>query len=433
MQFTVSTTQGLERRIEVEIPHTRVAGEVDRRLRDLARTANVRGFRKGKVPLPVIKQQFGSQVHGDTVSELIRQGYSDAVNQEKLRPAGGPRIEPIQIAPGDNLKFAAVFEILPDVSLKPVSELALERPTADISESDIDAMIESMRKQRVTYAPVTRAGAKGDRVTVDFLGRLDGVAFAGGEGKDTPFVLGAGRAIPEFEAAIEGMATGETKTAPVKFPDNYGAKELAGKSAEFDITVKSVDEAVLPVVDEAFAQAFGLGEGGVGELREEVRKSMEREASEAVRVRMRTQVFEALQRDNPIELPRALVDEQVQQLQMDMMQRTGATEASQIPAREPFEEPARRRVTLGLLVGELIRREDIKIDRERVHARLNEIAAGYPNAEEVRRAYLQNADALRQIETGVLEDQAVDWVLANARVTDRATSFAELTGFGRQA
>jgi trigger factor len=433
MQFTVTTTQGLERRIEVEIPHTRVAGEVDRRLRDLTRTANVRGFRKGKVPLPVIKQQFGSQVHGDTVSELIRQTYSDAVNQEKLRPAGGPRIEPIQVAPGDNLKFAAVFEVLPEVALKPVNELTLDRPTAQIADTDIDAMIESMRRQRVTYAAVERASRKSDRVTVDFLGKVDGVTFAGGEGKDTPFVLGSGRAIADFEAAIEGMSAGETKVAAVKFPDNYGAKELAGKTAEFDLTVKSVEEEALPAVDDAFAEAFGLAEGGVATLREEVRQSMQREATEAVRVRMRTQVFEALQRENPIELPRALVDEQIQQLQLDMMQRMGAKDANQIPAREPFEEPARRRVALGLLVGELIRREGLKVDRDLVHTRLNEIAAGYPNPDEVRRAYLQSPDALRQIETGVLEDQAVEWVLANARVTDRPTSFAELTGFKSQA
>jgi trigger factor len=433
MQFTLTTTGGLERRIEVAIPHTRVAGEVERRLRDLSRTANIRGFRPGKVPMNVIKRQFGGQVHGDTVTELIRESYSEAVTKENLRPAGGPRIEPIQVEPGDDLKFAAVFEILPEVTVKPVTELAIERTAVDIAESDVDAMIESMRRQRVDYRKVERASQTGDRVMVDFLGRLDGVAFAGGEGKDTPFVLGSGRAIADFETALTGMSAGETKTAAVKFPENYGAKDLAGKTTEFDLTVKEVQEEFLPPVDDEFAIAFGIQEGGVERLREEVRKSMEREAGEAIRTRLRSQVFDALQKENPVELPKALVDEQIEQLQLDAMQRMGINDAAQAPARGPFEESARRRVHLGLLVGELIRREGLKVDRERTFQRLNELCAAYPNPEEVQRAYLQSPDAMRQIETSVLEDQAVDWVVANARVTDRPASFAELTGFGRQA
>lgn len=433
MQFTVKNTSGLGRRIEVEIPHTRVAGEVDRRLRDLSRTANIRGFRKGKVPLHVIKQQYGNQVHGDAVSELIRQTYADAVSKEKLRPAGGPTIEPIQTAPGGDLKFAAVFEVLPDVTVGAVEKYQIERPVATITEADIDAMLESMRRQRISYQPVERASIKGDRVTVDFLGRLDGVAFAGGEGKDMPVVIGSGRAVADFEAALIGMTAGESKTAPVKFPENYGSKDLAGKTAEFDLAVKSVEAEVLPQVDDEFAVAFGLHEGGVPALREEVRKSMEREAAEAVRVRLRAQVFETLERENPLQVPNSLVDQQIQQMQIDLMQRMGREDASQIPAREPFVEPARRRVVLGLLIGELVRREGIKVDRQQVFARLDELAAGYPNSEEVRRAYLQNPEALRQIETGVIEDQVVDWVVGRAHVTNTAISFAELTGFGRQA
>lgn len=435
MQFTVKTTAGLERRIEVEIPRTRVAGEVDRKLRDLSRTANVKGFRKGKVPLPVIKQQYGSQVHGDTVSELIRQTYSEALTKEKLRPAGGPRFEPIQIAPDADLKFAAVFEVLPEVTINPVAALEIERPVAEISEADVDAMLDSMRRQRVTYSPVERAAAKDDRVVVDFAGRVDGVAFDGGTGTGMSVVIGSGQAIAEFENALVGMRKGESKTAPVKFPDNYGAAHLAGKNAEFDLTVQSVEEPVLPPVDDAFAAEFGVAEGGVEALRGEVRKSMEREAADATRTRLRTQVFDALHRDNQLELPVSLVEEQVQQLQMDFLQRMGrqVQDASQLPPREPFEEPARRRVKLGLLIGELVRRENLVVDRERVFARLEQLAAQYPNPDEVRRAYLQNQDAMRQIETAVMEDLAMEWVLAGARVTDRPTGFAELTGFGKQA
>jgi len=433
MQFTVTTTAGLERRIEVQIPSTRVSGEVDRRLRDLTKTANVRGFRKGKVPLAVIKQQFGGQVHGDAVSELIRQGYSDAVNKENLRPASNPRIEPIQMEPGNDLKFAAVIEVMPEVTVKPVESVQIERPTAEVSEADVDTMLESMRRQRVTYEAVDRPAQKGDRVMVDFAGRVDGVAFDGGTGTDMAVVIGAGRAIADFENAIIGMSKGETKTAPVKFPDNYGAKELAGKNAEFDLTAKSVEGEVLPVVDDEFAQAFGIAEGGVAGLRVEVRKSMEREAAQAIRNKLRTQVFEALQRDNQIDLPNALVDEQIQQLQIDLLQRMGREDLSQMPPRDPFVEPARRRVALGLIIGEIARREKLQADREKLFARLEEVAAAYPNPEEVKRAYLQNQDAMRQIETAVIEDLAVDWVLGKAAVTDRPTSFTDLTGFGRQA
>lgn len=433
MQFTVNTTSGLERRIEVEIPQARVAGEVDRRLRDLSRTARIHGFRPGKVPLPVIKQQFGSQVHGDAVTELIRQGYSDAVKQEKLRPAGNPSIEPIQVAPGADLKFAAVVEVMPEVVVKPVGSLQVERPTVAITDADVDAMLDSMRKQRVTYSAVDRPAAKGDRVVIDFAGRTGGVAFEGGTGSDMPVVLGANQVIADFDNALVGMSRGEKKTAPVRFPENYGAAELAGKDAEFDLTVKSVEGPVLPEVDETFAKSFGIGDGGLATLRAEVRKSMEREAADAIRTQVRNQVFEALQLQNEVELPNSLVEEQVQQLQMDLLQRMGRSDMSQMPPRDPFVEPARRRVKLGLLIGELIRRENITVDRARVAARLDEVASGYPNPEEVRRSWLQNPEAMRQIETSVMEDLAVEWVLANASVKDKPLPFAELTGFNRQA
>jgi trigger factor len=294
-------------------------------------------------------------------------------------------------------------------------------------------MLDSMRKQRVTYSPVDRPAAKGDRVTVDFAGRSGGVAFDGGTGTDMPVVLGANQVIADFDNALVGMSKGGKKTAPVKFPENYGAAELAGKDAEFDLAVKSVEEPVLPPVDEEFAKSFGIGDGGLATLRAEVRKSMEREAADAIRTQLRNQVFEALQQQNEVELPNTLVEEQVQQLQMDLLQRMGRSDTSQMPPRDPFVEPAKRRVKLGLLIGELIRRENITVDRARVAARLDEVASGYPNPEEVRRSWLQNPEAMRQIETSVMEDLAVEWVLANASVKDKPLPFAELTGFNRQA
>jgi trigger factor len=433
MQMSLTATSGLERRLEVAVPGEQVASEVESRLKQLSRTAKLKGFRPGKIPLSVVRQQYGGQVHAEIVSELMRSSLAEAISKESLRPANGPRIEPIAVAPGADLRYAAVFEVLPDVAVKPVESLKLQRPTAPISDADMTAMLDSMRRQRISYTVVERESRSGDRVTADFEGRIDGVPFAGGAGKDTPFVLGGGGAIPEFEAALTGLAAGASRTAPVTFPAEYGAAELAGKQTEFTVTVTKVEEPVLPEIDDAFAAGFGINEGGVDKLREEVRHSMEREVAEAVRTRLRSQVLDALYRDNPLELPRSLVEEQLQELQVEMMRRMKQKDASQAPPREPFEEPARRRVALGLLLGELIRREGLKADRSRVNDRLNQLVAQYPNAEEMRRAYLQNAQAMQQIEGSVLEDQAVDWIVQRAQVTDLPLSFAELTGFGKQA
>lgn len=433
MQVTETLSAGLKREYKVVVNQAELDQELNAKLVDLSKRANIKGFRPGKVPFKVVQQQYGGQARGDVVNEMIRSSYGEAISKNQLRPVGDPRIEPVSVEPGSDLQFAAIIEVFPEFTLSPLDSLAVERQTVDISEADVDAMIESMRKQRVEYRAVERPAQSGDRVTVDFLGKLDGTPFAGGEGKDTPFVLGAGRAIADFETALTGMSAGESKTAPVTFPGNYGAAELAGKQTEFDLTVSKVEEPVLPEVDDEFAKAFGLEEGGVERLREEVRKSMEREAAEAIRTRVRNEVFDALQKANPIDLPRSLVNDQIQSLQLEMMQRMGARDASQIPAREPFEEPARRRVALGLLLGEVINREALKLDRERVANRLDELCSAYPNPEEVRRSYLSNPDALRQLEASVLEDQAVDFVLSKAQVTDKPQSFTEVTGFGRQS
>ena len=375
-------------------------------------------------------------MHGDAVNELIRQSYTDAVSKENLRPAGGPRIEPIQVEPGSDLKFAAVFEVLPEVTRQAGGRSSqIERPVADITEADVDAMLESMRRQRVKYQPVERASVKGDRVTVDFLGRLDGVAFAGGEGKDMPVVIGSGRAIADFEAALIGHERGRNEDRAGEVPGQLRRKDLAGKTTEFDLTVKSVEEEFLPPVDDAFAEAFGLTEGGVAALRDEVRRSMEREAAEAVRARLRAQVFEALQRDNPRASCRVRWwTSRSSSCRSNCCSAWAAQDASQMPPREPFEEPARRRVTLGLLIGELVRREGLKVDRERVFARLDELAAAYPNPDEVRRGLpAEPGHACARSKPRCSRTRSWTGCVARAHVTDRPTSFAELTGFGRQA
>lgn len=433
MQVSLTATGGLERKLEVAVPAEQVAAEVDQRLQKLARTARFNGFRPGKAPMGVVRQQYGTQVHSDVVNDLLRSSFADAVTQENLKPATGPRIQPIALDPGADLRYVATFEVLPDIRLAPVETLDLQRPTAAVTDADVDEMLESLRKQRPVYHLVERGAKTTDRVQIDFEGRIDGTAFQGGEGRDVPVVLGGGQVLSEFEQALSGAKAGETRTAVVHFPDDYHGKEVAGKTAEFTITLKGVEEMSLPPLDDAFAGEFGVKEGGIAQLRVEVRQSMERELADAVRNQLRAQVMDALHRENPIEVPQGMVEEAVQEMQVEIGRRMGAKDVSQLPPREQFLEPARRRVALGLVIGELMRGAELKVDRARVQERLSELVNAYPNADEMRRAYLQNADAMRQIESSVLEEQLMDWVIARARVTDKPSTFKELTRFGQNS
>ncbi len=433
MQVSVTATGGLERRLEVAVPATEVASEVEQRLKRISRTARLKGFRPGKAPITVVRKQFGEQVHAEVVSDLMRSSFAQALTQEKLTPAGGPRIEPITVAPGTELKYAAIFEVVPEIKVKPFEGVALERPAAEVTEQDIDAMIESMRRQRPKFTAVARPAQDTDRVTIDFDGRIDDKPFEGGEGRDVTVIIGARQALPELEAGVKGASVGENRTVSLSFPADGPNKSIAGKAAQLDVTIKQVEEQSLPEVDDEFCRAYGVEEGGIEALRKEVRQSMERELGDVIRNRVRGQVMDALYRENPFEVPRALVDEQVQRMQLDAARRIGAKDASQVPARELFVDQARRRAALGLLMGQIVQAEGIKVDRERVQTRLNDLVAQYPNPDEARQAYLQNADAMRQVESVVLEDQVVDWIVDRARVTDKPMTFKELTGFGQNA
>jgi trigger factor len=432
MQVSVTTTAGLERRLEVAVPGERVAGEVDQRLKRLARTARLKGFRPGKVPYAVVKQQFGSQVHAEAISDLMQSTFAEAVSQQNLRPAAGPRIEPIQMEPGSELRYAAVFEVLPEVAVKPLQSLSVERPVASVEDAEVDAMLERMREQRPRFSEVSRAAREGDRVTIEHVGRIAGAEFPGGSGKGLAVQLGAGQILPELDQALIGMSVGESRSVKTRFPDDYGSAEVAGKDAEFDLKVTLIEERSLPALDDEFAREFGVSEGGLAALRTQVRANMERELAEAVRVRLRDQLLEALYRDNPLELPRAMVDEQVQELQNQMMQRLGGrADPKNLPAREVFEPNARRRVALGLLLGEIIRTQQLQLDRTRLEQRLDGLVAQARDPQELRRQYLGSREAMRALESATLEDQAVDWMLGQVKITDRPSNFREVTGFGQ--
>jgi trigger factor len=431
MQVSLTATGGLERRLEVAIPASQVDGEVAQRLNKISRTARLKGFRPGKAPLAVIRQQYGDQVHGEVINDLMRTSFSEAVQREKLNPAGGPRIEPIALAPGQDLKYAAVFEVLPEVKLAPLADLAIERPVASVNDSDLDAMLDTLRKQRPAFNEVDRGVAANDRVTVDFVGKIDGEEFEGGSGNGVPIVVGANQVMKEFEDALIGAKAGETREFNATFSKEHANKKLSGKTATFNVKIVKVEEQVPAALDEEFAKGFGIADGNIESLRSEVRANMERELQNAIDQKVRSQVLEQLYTKNPLELPRQMVEEQIQELQVEMLRRAGVRDAKQLPPREPFEQPARRRVALGLLMSELVRSAGLKVSRESVQEKLNELAASYSNPEEVRRAYLQDADMMRQIESQVLEAQAISHVLSQAKVTDKPSSFSELTQFGQ--
>jgi trigger factor len=433
MQVSLTATGGLERRLEVAIPAAQVDGEVAQRLNKISRTVRLKGFRPGKAPLAVIRQQYGEQVHGEVINDLMRASFSEAVAREKLSPAGGPRIEPIAMNPGADLKYAAVFEVLPEVKLQPVTEIAIVRPVASVADHDLDAMLETLRKQRPVFHEEARAAAANDRVTVDFTGLIDGAEFDGGSGQSVPIVMGANQVMKEFEDALSGASAGDVRDFNATFAADHTNKKLAGHAAAFHVNILKVEGQAPAPLDEDFAKGFGIADGSLDSLRSEVRANMERELNEAIRQKVRSQVLEELYAKNPLELPRQLVEEQIQELQVEMLRRAGVRDAKQLPPREPFEQPARRRVALSLIMSELVRSASLKVSREAVQEKLNELASSYSNPEEVRRAYLQNADMMRQIESQVLEAQAIDWVLGQAKVTDKPATFAELTQFGQSS
>ena len=434
MQVSLSATGGLERRLEVAVPATEVASEVEQRLKQISRTARLKGFRPGKAPYAVVRKQFGDQVHTEVVSDLMRSSFAKALSQEKLTPAANPRIEPLAIGPGADLKYAAVFEVMPEVKVAAVDGIAVERPGATVEESDIDAMIESMRRQRPVFTTVERGAKETDRVVIDYKGTIDGKPFEGSDGTDINVIIGSKQSMTELEEGLKDATAGETRTVKVSFPAEHPNKAVAGQAAELQVTIKKVEEQTLPAVDEEFGRAYGVEEGGVEALRAEVRKSMERELADVIRNRVRAQVLDALYRQNPVDVPRSLLEEQVQQLQIDTARRMGVRDASQLPPRQQFEEPARRRVALGLLMSQIVQTEQIKLDRERVLTRLNDLVAGYPEQQqdEARRSYQQNQDAMRQIESAAIEDQVIDWMLGRANITDKPMTFKEITGFGQE-
>jgi trigger factor len=427
---SVETLPGLERRIEVSVPATRVRQQVDERLLKVSRTVRIKGFRPGKAPIHVVRKHYGREVREEVVTDLIRETFAEALRQEKLQPAGGPRIEAQKTGEPDGLRYTATFEVYPQIELKDVSGIRLTRPVASVGEGDIDAMIESLRRQRPNWTEVARGCRDGDRITIDFEGRIDGEAFEGGKSENLVVVLGTGRLLPDFEQGVRGAAAAEKREFDLRFPDEYAARHLAGRTARFQAIVRKVEESSLPEVDAAFCEAFGVTEGGIEALRGEVRENMERELAQAVQARLKGQVMDQLLATNPIAVPKALVEAEIRDMQLELLRRSGSRDTRKLPSRESFEPAARRRVALGLLLNEVIRKAGIQPDAGQIQSRLDELVSTYSDPDEARRQYLQNEAATRQLQMSVLEDQAVAWVVAAARVTDQPATFKDIMNFG---
>jgi len=425
----VEAAGGLERRMTIRVPAVDIEREIDARLVKVGRTAKLKGFRPGKVPQKVVRQYYGGQVREEVLNDVVRTTYSRAIADQNLNPAGGPRIEPLAAADagGEHFSYQATFEVYPEITLQPLGNLSLEVPAVEIGEPDLDAMIERLRGQRVTWHAVERAAAERDRVVVDFVGKIDGELFQGGEGKDVTIVVGGGQVLAEFDQALRGVAAGGKTTAAVNFPADYQAENLAGKQAAFDISVQRVEEQHLPELDDAFASSFGLT-GGAALLRSEVRKNMERELAERIRAETKTRTFDALIKTNEVAVPRALVDQEISTLQADALRQMGSNDPKQAPARERFETLARRRVAVGLLVQELLKQHKIKLDQSRVDQRLKEIAAPYEKPDEAAQYYRGNRGMMTQIEAAVLEDQVVDFIVEHATRKTQTLSFTEFMG-----
>lgn len=426
---SVESTQGLERRMKVDVPAERVESEIDKRLKDMSRRAKIKGFRPGKAPMKVIRQQYGAQVREDVVSEMVRESWVQAVTERKLRPVGNPRIESHTASQSEGVSFTAVFEVFPEIDVQGHEGIEVEQPVAEIAAEDVDAMIEKLRAQRGHWHLVEREARTGDRVTINFDGTVDGEPFRGVTGNDVEVLLGEGRMLKDFESGLVGISAGEERSIEVQFPDDYGAEEVAGKTAKFKVTARKVEEPHLPDVDEDFCRSFGIEEGGVDRLRAEVEDNMREELKQRVRQDVKRQLLDKLVAANPFEIPTALLEQEIQSLREDMARRMnpGAQpgDSANLPPREPFESPARFRVALGLLIGEIVRNHEIRVDPGVVQQRLQEIGEGYGDAEAVIKIYRSNPELMSQVETSVLEDQVVDWLLERARVTDKPVGFSE--------
>ena len=428
MEVSIENTGGLARRMTVQVPAERIDQEVASRMQSMCQTVRLDGFRPGKVPLKVIEQKYGRQVRLEVIDQVVNSTLQEALTQENIRPAGVPGIEPKEYAPGMPLEYAATFEIFPELSGSIQYGFKVTKPQVEIAEEDVTGMLENLRNQRGNWNTVDRASQTGDQVTIDFEGTVDDKTFTGNKGEKVPVVLGSGSMIPGFEEQLVNLSAGDEQTLNVTFPDDYPAGEVAGKAASFAIKVHAVSEVELPTLDDDFARAFGVEEGGVEALKNEIRNNMGRELKGLIASKMKEQVFNGLMDANPVEVPRSLVDSEIQQLR-SRQEKGGTVAASELEAR------AERRVKLGVVVSEIAKQNQIQVDPDRVRQMVETIASSYEKPEEVVQWYYGNQEMLSGVQSAVIEEQVVDWVVEHSGVDveELKTTFSVLVEEAKQS
>jgi len=438
MSQTTQTPEALERRIDLTVPAATIEKEVQARLNKLARNVKMPGFRAGKVPMKMIAATYGPQVQSEVLNDKVGEAFNSAVNANKLRVAGTPRLEPRNVEGSNDLAFSAVFEVYPDIAVGDLAGIEVQRAVCPVGDAEVDSTLEIMRKQRATFSDVSRAAADDDMVTVDFAGTLDGTPFDGGSATDFAFTLGEGRMLPEFEAAARGMSAGETKTFPLTFPADYNAKQLAGKTAEFSITMKKVQQPELPIIDAEFAKTLGVADGDIAKMRGEIRANLAREVETRLKARTKDSALTALLNSTSFDLPKSLVEEDKQRL-ADMAKRdlaargvsTDGADAAALPM-DLFAAQAERRVRLGLLVGEVVRKHNLQPRPDQIRKLVEELAQSYEKPQEVVNWYLSDRKRLSELEGAALEDNVTRWVLERAKVVDVPVAFDELMGHNQR-
>lgn len=428
MQVSVETTQGLERRLTITVPAETVSSEIEKRLRGLAKTQRIDGFRPGKVPVKVIKKRYGAAVAEEVASELMQRNFYEAIVAEKINIAGAPVIEPASVKDGEDFTFSVNVEVYPEFEVTGVDSIEIEKSVAEVKESDVDNMIETLRKQHAEWVAVDRAAEANDQVKIDFIGSIDGEEFEGGKAEDFTLAMGQGRMIPGFEEGIVGKSAGEEFTIEVTFPEEYHAENLKGKTASFAINLKAVETQELPEMTEEFISKFGVENGDLASLRAEISKNMTRELEQAMKADTKSKVLDALVAKNDIEIPTGLVKQEIETLRKQAMQRFGQMPPKNAPELpdELFEEQASRRVKVGLVLGEFIKTNEIKVDDARVESMIASMASAYEDPAEVIAYYKDNEQALENVRNVAIEDQAIDLVLEKATVSEKEVAFEEL-------
>lgn len=430
-QTTGAAASSLERRIDLSVSLADIGKEVEQRLRQISKTAKLAGFRPGKVPFKMVAQQYGGQARSDAIGAAVERAFGEKVREQNLRVAGYPRLEPKQSEDAAAMLFSAVFEVYPEVVVGDLSAAAVEKPTLEVTDADIDKTIDVLRKQRTTFVPAGRPAETGDRVVIDFTGRKDGEEFAGGKGADFPVFLGRGMMLPDFEAALEGLSEGAGKTFDVTFPADYHAADLAGVTVQFEVAVKTVEMAKLPEIDADFAKALGIKDGDLAAMRAEVRSNLEREVKKRLQAKIKNQVMDALLAATPIEAPTALVEAESEQMAQSAAQdfeRRGMNLKAMPIQPSWFTDQAAKRVKLGLIMAEVVKSKDLHARPDQVRAIVDDLASTFEDPTEVVRWYYSQPQRLADAEALAMENNVVEWVLGQAKVSEKAVAFDELMG-----